>query len=125
MSVMKKGIALFLFAASMILAVVSCSKEADDEKNGIDLTVTTSAVTDVTAFSAKGGRSITGAQSITQRGICWSTSEEPTVNDEVIRDVDPVTGNFSLVVTDLEPSTTYYVRAFAVASTGETVYGST
>lgn len=122
---MKKGIALFLFAASMILAVVSCSKEADDEKTGIDLTVTTSAVTDVTAFSAKGGGNITGAQSITQRGICWSTNEEPTVNDEVIRDVDPVTGSFSLVVTDLQPSTTYYVRAFAVASTGETVYGNT
>ena len=87
--------------------------------------MTTSAVTETTSFTAKGGGNVTGAQAITRRGICWSTGEEPTVNDEVMTDVDPVAGSFSLIMTGLEPNTSYNLRAFAVASSGETVYGNT
>lgn len=125
MIIMKRGIELFLLVASIIFAVTSCSKEDEEKKKVIDLKVTTNAVADITAFTAKGGGKVTGTEPITKRGICWSTSAEPTIDDNVITDVDPVAGDFSLKMSDLEPNTSYNIRAFAVTRSGETMYGST
>lgn len=125
MIIMKRGIGLFLLAASIIFAVTSCSKEGDEKKEVIDLKVTTNTVADLTAFTATGGGKVTGTEPIIKRGICWSTNAEPTTDDKVVTDIDPVAGDFILKMSDLEPSTSYNVRAFAVTRTGETVYGST
>ncbi|WP_161947572.1 fibrobacter succinogenes major paralogous domain-containing protein [Proteiniphilum saccharofermentans] len=122
---MKRGIGLFLLAASIIFAVTNCSKEGDEKKEAIDLKVTTNAVADLTAFTATGGGEITGTEPIIKRGICWSTNAEPTTDDKVVIDVDPVVGDFILKMSDLEPGTSYNVRAFAVTHAGETVYGNT
>ncbi len=125
MIIMKRGIGLFLLAASIIFAVTNCSKEGDEKKEAIDLKVTTNAVADLTAFTATGGGEITGTEPIIKRGICWSTNAEPTTDDKVVIDVDPVVGDFILKMSDLEPGTSYNVRAFAVTHAGETVYGNT
>ena len=124
MIIMKRGIGLFLLAASIIFAVTSCSKEGEEKKE-IDLKVTTNAVGDLTAFTATGGGKVTGTEPIMKRGICWSTSAEPTTDDNVATDIDPVAGEFTVKMSDLEPGTSYSVRAFAVSRAGETVYGST
>ncbi len=125
MIIMKRGIGLFLLAASIIFAVTNCSKEGDEKKEAIDLKVTTNAVADLTAFTATGGGEITGTEPIIKRGICWSTNAEPTTDDKVVIDVDPVVGDFILKMSDLEPGTSYNIRAFAVTHAGETVYGNT
>lgn len=125
MIIMKRGIGLFLLAASIIFAVTNCSKEGNEKKEAIDLKVTTNAVADLTAFTATGGGEITGTEPIIKRGICWSTNAEPTTDDKVVIDVDPVVGDFILKMSDLEPGTSYNVRAFAVTHAGETVYGNT
>lgn len=85
-------------------------------------TVTTANVTNITQNSATGGGSITnnGGANITQRGICWSTSHNPTINSA------HATGsgnNFTVNMINLSANTTYYVRAYAINSAG-TGYGN-
>jgi len=87
-------------------------------------TVTTAAVTNITATSATGGGNVTdeGATPVTERGICWSTSHEPTTNGSHVQN-GTGTGGFSCDMTGLVPNETYYVRAYATNSQG-TVYGA-
>ncbi|OFX34418.1 MAG: hypothetical protein A2W92_13285 [Bacteroidetes bacterium GWA2_42_15] len=54
-------------------------------------------------------------------GCCWSTSENPSVNDEKIEMGD--CSGFDAMIEGLKPDTKYYVRAYAVTSK-ETFYGN-
>ena len=87
-------------------------------------TLTTTAVTSITLTTAVSGGNITsdGGGTVTARGICWSTSTNPTTSDNSTTDGSG-TGVFTSNLTGLSPSTTYYVRAYAVNSAG-TSYGS-
>ena len=86
-------------------------------------TVTTSAVSNITAITATGGGNVTsdGGATVTARGVCWSTSHNPTLSDSHTTD-DSGTGSFTSNLTGLTANTTYYVRAYATNSVG-TVYG--
>lgn len=86
-------------------------------------TVITSAVTDITTNSATCGGEITsdGGAEVTERGICWSTNENPTLSDAHIT-VDSALLMFTITMADLEENTTYHVRAFATNAAG-TGYG--
>lgn len=86
--------------------------------------LSTHPVTDITLFTAKVGGTITsdGGTPITARGICWSTSPEPTIEDNLTHEGDG-TGSFTSSLTDLVNNTTYYVRAYATNS-GGTAYGN-
>jgi uncharacterized protein (TIGR02145 family) len=88
-------------------------------------TLVTEAVDSITATTARCGVNITddGGDSIIDRGVCWSSSENPTVNDNTTSD-GTGTGSFTSVITKLSCSTTYYVRAYATNSAG-TGYGNT
>jgi len=92
-------------------------------RNDILLTVTTGQVTDVTATSAICSGSVTsdGDQNVTSRGVCWSTSENPTTSNSKTTDGTGV-GDFTSNLTGLSPNTTYYVSAYATNSEG-TAYG--
>ena len=59
---------------------------------------------------------------LTKIGVCWSTSQNPTVSDDHTTDGSG-TGSFTSNLTNLTPGTTYYVRAYATNSMG-TAYGS-
>ena len=85
--------------------------------------VETSEVTDITSNSAICGGNVTtdNGKTVTAKGICWSTSENPTIEDNKTNDGFG-TGSFTSELTDLEPNTTYYVRAYATNATG-TAYG--
>ena len=86
-------------------------------------TLTTTDVTNITAISATSGGNITdnGGLNIMARGVCWSTSPNPTVSDSHTTN-GTGTGSFTSSITGLEISTTYYVRAYATTSAG-TGYG--
>ena len=95
-----------------------------DEDNTSSLpTVTTSTVASVTSTSATCGGNVTdnGGSTVTARGVCWSTSHNPTTNDSHTTD-SAGTGSFTSNLTDLAAGATYYVRAYATNSTG-TAYG--
>ena len=86
-------------------------------------TVTTSGITEITSTSAKCGGEVTdqGADLVTERGICWSTSHEPMATDNHATN-GAGTGSFICDMTNLTPNQTYYVRAYATNSKG-TAYG--
>lgn len=88
-------------------------------------TVLTSDVSSINPTNAICGGCVTsdGGSTVTARGICWSTSSNPDISDSKTADGSG-TGNFESNLLDLNPSTTYYVRAYATNSSG-TAYGST
>ena len=81
-------------------------------------------VSDVTATTAICGGYVAddGGATVTARGVCWSTSQNPTVSDSHTTD-DTGTGSFTSNLTGLSANTTYYVRAYATNSEG-TTYGN-
>lgn len=87
--------------------------------------VTTLEPTNITMSSAICGGNVASGNgdyvSIILRGICWSNNPNPTFNDNYI-EVENAIGSFTISMTELPPSTTYYIRAFAVTATG-TYYG--
>ncbi len=87
-------------------------------------TVTTTSITSITSTSASGGGNVTsqGSSSVTARGVCWSTSENPTIAGSKTVDGSG-TGSFTSSITGLSASTMYYVRAYATNGAG-TSYGS-
>ncbi|MCR4737002.1 MAG: fibrobacter succinogenes major paralogous domain-containing protein [Bacteroidales bacterium] len=82
-------------------------------------TLTTAAVTDIDFFTATSGGEVlnTGVPAITARGVCWSTSSQPTIDDNHTSDSTGF-GVFTSHLTGLVPNTTYYVRAYAINSAG-------
>ena len=91
--------------------------------NGIPV-VSTAEVTDITATTATCGGTVTddGGLDITARGVCWSTSHNPTFSDSHTID-GTGTGSFTSSLTGLSASTTYYVRAYATTAL-TTSYGN-
>ena len=86
-------------------------------------TVTTAQLSDVTTTSAKCGGEVTseGNGTVTARGICWSVSPNPTIEDNKTNDGSG-TGSFASQILNLVPNTQYYVRAYATNEKG-TSYG--
>jgi hypothetical protein len=87
-------------------------------------TLTTSPETVLTCSSATLGGTILnmGGAPVTERGIVYAKTANPTTNDNKIA-MGSGEGSFSQNVTGLDESTTYYVRAFATNSAG-TSYGN-
>ena len=88
--------------------------------NGIP-NVTTADITDITNKTAISGGTIYGGTDITARGVCWSTSENPTLADSYTVDGGE-TATYISSITGLTMNTQYYVRAYATNSFG-TGYG--
>ena len=86
-------------------------------------TVTTTAISNIDKTTATGGGNVTadGGATVTAHGICWSTSQNPTVDGSHTTD-GTGTGSFTSSMTGLTANTTYYVRAYATNSAG-TTYG--
>jgi hypothetical protein len=87
--------------------------------------LTTTSANSITATSSESGGSISsdGGATVTARGVCWSTSQNPTISLSTKTSNGTGTGSFTSSITGLSPSTTYYVRAYATNSVG-TAYGA-
>ncbi|MFA5972920.1 MAG: FISUMP domain-containing protein [Lentimicrobiaceae bacterium] len=87
-------------------------------------TITTASIPNITSSSAVSGGNISndGGTAVTARGVCWSTSTNPTIADSKTSDGTGI-GAFTSSITGLSPVTTYYVRAYATNSVG-TAYGN-
>jgi hypothetical protein len=81
-------------------------------------TLTTSNFSDIKGNSAKAGGIITsnGGSNLTEQGLCWSTSSNPTIANS--KDT-----GFATPITGLTANTVYYVRAYATNVAG-TAYGN-
>lgn len=87
-------------------------------------TLTTAAVTNIESTSALSGGEILndGGSTVIQRGVCWSTTQNPTVSDSKTVDGSGI-GVFGSNLTSLTPGQTYYIRAYATNVEG-TAYGN-
>ncbi len=85
--------------------------------------VRTKPMTDVTAESAVSGGFVDedGRLDVSARGICYSRSEYPTIEDAHTQDGSGK-GEFTSTLKNLEHNVTYYVRAYATNKKG-TSYG--
>ena len=88
-------------------------------------TVTTATTTNVDYTSVTSGGNVTtdAGFTVTERGIVYSTSINPTVSNNKITDLSTGTGSFVSNISGLTAGTTYHVRAYAINSTA-TVYGA-
>lgn len=104
---------VFLFLSGLLH---SCKKEEVP-------VLTTSEVSNIAGTTATSGGTIIEGNlpMITERGICWSKENNPTVDDDRTI-VLGGSATFAGDMTGLNPATTYYVRAYAINSAG-TGYG--
>lgn len=83
--------------------------------------ITSATVQYVKAQSAVLGGNIlvAGGSAITERGIVWSLDDVPTISDAFGKKIcTGTTGEFSVLVDGLTPSTTYCFRAYAKSARG-------
>jgi len=87
-------------------------------------TVVTTPISLISQNTATTGGNITndGGATITARGVCWSTSENPTIALSSKTTDGSGTGSFTSSIAGLAIGTTYYVRAYTTNSVG-TIYG--
>ncbi|MCX6321469.1 MAG: fibrobacter succinogenes major paralogous domain-containing protein [Bacteroidia bacterium] len=87
--------------------------------------LTTTAASSITSTTATSGGNITsdGGAAVTARGVCWSTSLDPTTALSTKTNDGTGNGAFTSYITGLTPGTIYYVRAYATNSVG-TAYGT-
>jgi uncharacterized protein (TIGR02145 family) len=90
----------------------------------VGATITTAPVTSISSSSAISGGNISsdGGTPVTDRGVCWSTSTNPTIAGSHTTDGTGI-GSFTSNLTGLTVNTTYYVRAYATNTAG-TEYGN-
>ncbi|MEI7981589.1 MAG: T9SS type A sorting domain-containing protein, partial [Bacteroidota bacterium] len=87
-------------------------------------TVTTSPASAITQNTAISGGNITsdGGAGVTDRGICWNTSPNPTISNSHTTEGSG-TGAFVSNITEIPPDAPCYVRAYATNNVG-TSYGN-
>jgi hypothetical protein len=87
--------------------------------------LTTSEVTKITQNTAESGGNITDikGETPTSEGVCWSTVQNPTIQDSKTTDAGTWVGTYNCNIKGLTANTYYYIRAYATNSAG-TGYGN-
>jgi len=88
-------------------------------------TIITTAISSITNTTANSGGTIStdGGAAVTVRGVCWSTTANPTTALLTKTSDGTGIGTFTSSITGLTAATTYHVRAYATNSVG-TAYGN-
>jgi hypothetical protein len=88
-------------------------------------TLSTITPSSITHNAASSGGTITsdGGSSITAKGVCWSTTANPTIALSTKTTDGTGTGSFTSDISGLTDGTVFYVRAYATNQAG-TAYGS-
>jgi hypothetical protein len=116
----------FIIIFALGLFSLDCSKTRMQNSPPTTIPVLATAITTVILVpsTALSGGVITsdGGAAIMARGVCWSTTQNPTTLNSKTIDSSG-TGSFTSLLTGLTANTVYYVRAYAVNRVG-TAYGN-
>jgi hypothetical protein len=119
-TIMKNVVRLLAVIVSLTIMIYGCKKSSDSASDGGGLTISDVVVTtytpqDITCFSAVcgGDAIVTQGLSLTEIGVCWSTSPKPTADDAHLS-TEKWDKPFVCTITELSPETKYYVRAYAL-----------
>ena len=112
---------LFSIAGALLLFAPYCCTR---EKANTLPELSTIPLTNIMSGSFISGGRITsdGGETVTGRGVCWSTNVNPTLSDNYTTDGEGA-GTYLSTVTGLASGTFYYVRAYATNDAG-TAYGN-
>jgi len=108
----------------LLFIFFSCEKNSTESSLTVP-EVLTNEPTSITHTSVQSGGIITsdGGAFITDRGVCWNATQEPTIANDKTSDGNGA-GSFTSNINGLLSGTLYYIRAYAINSVG-TGYGST
>ncbi len=108
----------------LVLAIfMSCDKEDSNiEKipSLLNSPETISTGITYTSFKVKGKVITEEAENVTEKGVCWSTNPNPTINDNKLISEN---NDFDLTINNLITNKTYYFRSYAINQIG-VGYGS-
>lgn len=109
------------------LLFVSCNKEEFPDLIEFPIFnvsgIITLPATNISSNSAVSGADFGNfSDVIIEKGLCWSTSPEPDLNNDIIN-MGSGSDNFEYTITRLSYATKYYVRVYAMTDS-ETFYGS-
>ncbi|MBQ0788605.1 MAG: fibronectin type III domain-containing protein, partial [Oceanihabitans sp.] len=114
----------YLSVLLLSLFIFNCQSN-DDSSDNLQLatiesqtTINTAEIT-FTTIKIDGNVTSNGGSTIIERGICWSTSPNPTTQNEIIIEN---TNTFSTTIDNLIANTNYYFRVYATNDIG-TNYG--
>ena len=115
-----------LLTLALLLLITNCNERewSNLVEESTIASVSTSSALEVTYTSVILGGEVTddGGSTVSERGICYSTTQNPTIiNNKVI--MGSGLGDFSITVSDLNENTNYYVRAYAINS-NDIAYGA-
>lgn len=116
---MKKFLPLVFVVSTLIIF-----QQCNDETDILLPELTTAAITGITHQNASSGGDVlsNGGAEVSVRGICWSTSPAPTIENDKTED-GTGKGLFVSSLANLAGETTYYVRAYAINKAG-VAYGN-
>lgn len=107
------------FFSVLILCTFIVFGEACNKNESVP-ELSTSNVSGITSTTAICGGNITsdGGAAISERGVCWSTSPNPSVNDSKATDGSTGLGSYTSNLSGLTGDLTYFVRAYAINKAG-------
>ena len=115
---------LLLFSYSVLSGACSSeSNEPDIDETTISISAPT--VSNVTEDRATIIATITTntPSAILKKGICYDTQSNPTISNRTV-EMSSAGLSLNLTITELEPETKYYAKAFAAVANGNPVYST-
>jgi len=114
-----KKLGSWVLTALLFLFAFSCSKNEPNEEPLTVPTISTRSAFDVTSSGARAGGTILfdGGTPVSERGVCYSKSPNPTISDPKSLPASGVT-TYECFLSGLDQSTTYYYKAYAKNSVG-------
>jgi len=111
----KSAIYTALLVGLLCPLMINCKKDAIKTLP----TVTIAEMTNITAVTASSGGTITngGGGTVTERGVCWSITDEPTTKDSKTKN-GTGSGVFTSPIADLASGTSYKIKAYAINEMG-------
>src|SRR5215471_10427624 len=108
--------------AAGLLFMASCKKDTTPKTT---VFVSTNEMTNITSISATGAGDVdlVGTKAITERGICWNTAENPTIDNNKAISNGSDTGHFTADLAGLTSGTLYYAKAYVI-NNGQAYYGN-